>query len=252
MLTLARASSQYLQIDSTPVTGYPWTAAGWYRPSADILDDSTLLWIGDKDAAANYWRVMHNAFAGANTITFTARNTTAANAVTSTTLAAGVLGHWCAVAASATDRRVYLNGAGVGTNTTSQTPTVADRVAIGRSSDSTPTELADGDVGETCIWAGVALGVGEIAALAAGTHPLLIRSAAVAAYWPLWGLSSPERDYTAGFRDLTLNGAPAAAARQVPLGLMPPIGMPAGAVTAPPAPPAGSAGAGLLLTGVGG
>ena len=50
-------SSQYLEIDSTPITAAPFTVAAWARVASDAAGATnfTVAWIGDKDLTADYW-----------------------------------------------------------------------------------------------------------------------------------------------------------------------------------------------------
>jgi hypothetical protein len=51
----------------------------------------------------------------------------------------------------------------------------------------------------------VALSASDVAILAAGVCPLLVRPEALLAYWPLWGIYSPETDLVGGF-GMTVTG----------------------------------------------
>jgi len=63
----------------------------------------------------------------------------------------------------------------------------------------------DGLIAEVGIW-DVALTDAEIASLAKGFSPLLVRPQNLKGYWPLWGTGSPERDYSGLGSHATVTG----------------------------------------------
>jgi len=73
------------------------------------------------------------------------------------------------------------------------------------------TNYGDGRGAEAAIWK-EALSAKEVAALAAGANPQFVRPVELRFYAPLFGLHSPELDWSAGKRPMTLNNSPAAAA----------------------------------------
>jgi hypothetical protein len=107
--------------------------------------------------------------------------------------------HIAAVFAAVDDRRVYLNGGNkVTDDATSKTPAGIDTTSIGRRSTSAPALYASGRIAEAAIY-NAALTDDEIAELAAGASPLLVRPDALVAYWPLVGRDYPEPDLVGGF-----------------------------------------------------
>ena len=104
-----------------------------------------------------------------------------ASATAGTALGTGTWAHAAAVYVSTASRFAYKNGV-VGTeNTTSLTPTTIDGVRLGAQ---VGTNFMDGTLAEVGIW-NVALDAGEIAALAKGFSPQLIRPASLIHYYPL-------------------------------------------------------------------
>lgn len=73
----------------------------------------------------------------------------------------------------------------------------------------------DGLIAEVAIW-NIALNASEIAALARGVSPLLIRRQNLQGYWPIWGVGSPERDYSGKGGHGTVTGT-LTAARHAPV-----------------------------------
>ena len=109
------------------------------------------------------------------------------------TVTAGTWFHAAGVWSATNSRVAYLNGSAGTTDTTSVTPVTVDRTSIGALERLSPTGYLDGVVAEAAIWS-VALTTDEIVALAAGANPRRIRAHGLGAYWPLWGVASPEVD----------------------------------------------------------
>ena len=126
------------------------------------------------------------------------------SAVTSTNAPLNQWSHVAGVIASTTSRAAYLNGGSKGTNTTSVAPAGMNRVRVGLSStDGAPF---DGRIAEFAIW-NVDLTDAEVAALATGINPMGVRRGSLVGYWPLWGVDSPEPDYTGSGRSLVNTGS---------------------------------------------
>jgi hypothetical protein len=186
--TFAAASSQATYYDNgSDIGSYPSTVAAWFYPSspatnADILTivnaSSDSIWIGLalSPAAASYTNNAWN--------------------------------HAAVVLTSSTSRTVYLNGGNSATDTTAQNwPSGAQRFAIGALLRISQTQFFEGRIGEVSWW-NVALSTDEIAALAAGAHPLSVRRASIINYWPLYGVSSPEPDISGALQTQTLYNGP--------------------------------------------
>lgn len=104
---------------------------------------------------------------------------------------------------------IYLNGAQDGqanwpTGTQGNLPNNTDAVYIGNQPTAT-TNAPDGRIAWACAW-NVVLNANEIAALARGVNPLLMRPDALQFCLPLDGFDTPERDYTRNARTGTVTG----------------------------------------------
>ena len=155
---------------------------------------------------------------------------------TTTGYTTGVWYHACAVGISATSRDVYLNGGSKGSNTTSSTPSGLDTTSLGVSTRNTTVNVYDGRIAEAAIW-NVALNADEVLALANRVSPQRVRPASLLAYWPLYGIGSPEPDCGSNSTryNMTVTGATQFAHAPV----MPPFGVLgdwSGAFTAAAAP----------------
>ena len=113
--------------------------------------------------------------------------------------------HAAAVFASTTSRTIYLDGVAGTTDTTSIAAATPGETGIGFYNPSTGNaQFMSGLIGEAAVWS-ASLDQGEITALAAGMSPRMVRPGALAAYWPLLGVFSPEIDVRAS-QGLTLTG----------------------------------------------
>jgi hypothetical protein len=201
------ASSQFLQHAAGIATAVPVSMACWFRVTG-VAAAQTLMSLQNSAAIQNrdcfYLGV-------ATDSTVNARESSAAGsgvASTSTTVSLDTWSHACGVFATDADRRVYLNGGGKGTNTTSRTPASINRTSIGRNGSSSAGAAQDyvgGRIAEAAMWS-VALTDADAACLALGFSPLLIRPESLIAYWPLIGRHSTEIDVVGGF-GMTVTGA---------------------------------------------
>ena len=197
------ATPDFLRSSSAVATAAPFTVAGWFRsPGTGVT--TTLWWMGNKSSNLETWLLYaHNSAA----VRFRSVSTSTASIAidTTNTYTANTWHHACAVEASATDHRVFLDGAGKATSSTSTVPAGVDRTTLGYADDSSPSTGYDGMLGHWTMW-DVALTDDEVATLAAGVSPFTVRPGNIVAYWPANG-RSPEPDIVGAF-DLTLGGSP--------------------------------------------
>ena len=202
-----RASSQYLEHAAAVVTAYPVTLASWFRSDDATVGQSIL---GVFNSTLDAWfRIEIRGDVAGDPVRIECVNVSNANAATSTGYSANTWHHACGVVASATSRTAYIDGGSAVTDTTNQavpggldTTAIARRVRAGGLNDF----YFSGNIAESAIWS-AALDAGEIAALAKGFSPLLIRPQSLAAYWPLGGNDSPELDRWKSRFDMTVTGA---------------------------------------------
>lgn len=206
-LQFVAGSSEYLSVASAPVTGFPCTLACWFNP-ANITAAHPLLGVYDGGGSlidAIYLIASGNA-AGDPLRASVAQNGSFGEAGSSTGFSASTWQHACGVFTASNSRDVYLNGGSKGSNTTNLTPSGIANTFIGRYRNNASNAYASASVAEAAIW-NVALTESEIAALAAGYSPLMIRPDALVAYWPVVGKNSPETDMV-GEYNLALSGTP--------------------------------------------
>lgn len=206
------ASTEYLEVNSTPVVAAPFTMACWFN-SDSIAAGQTLLFVGDKDVANEFWDLQLRGDVVGDPLRFE-RTTSAGtvNADTTTGYSANTWQHACAVEASATDARVFLNGTNKGTNTTSRAPAGSDRLSIGRRGSSVPTLYMSNHIAEVAIY-NIALSDAEVALLALGASPLFVHPEALVFYLPMIALGGggTQLDWVGG-RTMTETNTPASAA----------------------------------------
>lgn len=232
----------YLFNDATPdslrydtgtiINAYPFTMSAWSRPDAAVAGE--LLGIGDKDASIANVNLLH-LDTGAGDIFHHTYGSGNAFAITTNTSSLNVWSHivGTVVDSGATrDLISILNGDTANKGTDSGTPgtfTGNDSIWVGRALDTTPSAPYSGYIAEVAIW-NVELNADELAALALGYSPLLIRPGSLIFYAPLHNntidLLNPGRTVTTG-------GSPTASP-----GVHPPMIYPAH-VQVPVATPAG-------------
>lgn len=187
---------------AAPVTAVPLTLACWFNPTA-VTQSDVLIAITDGSSNNTFRLEAGGAVAGDPVRAITRAAASQANADTSTSISAGSWQHGCAVFSAINARAAYLNGGGKGTNVTSRTPTGINATSLGMEGAS--FEPYTGLIAEAAVW-DAALTDAEVAILALGVSPLLVRPASLVAYWPLIGRNSPENDRVGTF-PLTVTGA---------------------------------------------
>lgn len=184
---------QYLNYTGTVVTATPMTLACWAHIHA--TGEITLMGVGRTINGTHVWELRAESVGGAAPAikAYTQGSTLGSQAVSSAGPALNTWAHACAVFASSTDRRAFLNGGNKGTNATSRTPSSPTVIRIGAYCYLSGTKWGDAAVAEAGIW-NVALGDDEVAMLALGVRPTMVRPQSLVAYWPLIGRCSPEVD----------------------------------------------------------
>lgn len=197
----------YFRTTSTPTPGAPFSISVWFN-SDDGTINQIIVAIADSADSDHFWRIVALGTAGDNQIAWRVRGGPMPAQEASTSPAGYTVGTWhhaCAVEASATDRRILLDGGNKGTNTTSRTPSGANRVAVGFRASGVADPFS-GKIGQVCLY-NIALSDAECATLAAGFSCLSVRRDRLSFFAPLNGGQSPEAEIM-GNRNLTITGAP--------------------------------------------
>lgn len=180
-----RASSQYLESSSSPVSSYPATMSCWFNTTNTTtnqymmsvckngaIDSMRLAYYGSTDDKV-YMECYDSA--GGNY-----------GAVSTSAYSSG-WAHACGVVTSATSRQAWLNGSSAGVNTSSVVVSGCDRLLAGARRNNVGVSIYwDGMLAELGWW-NVALSASEIASLSSGVSPLFIRPGSLVTYLPLIG-----------------------------------------------------------------
>jgi len=192
------ASQELLYNLSAPVTGQPLTLAAWINPDDIVSADSkVILSLADTVSENNRYII----YLSSDDLRFYAQN--AAGSDQANYLNVLTADTWQHVAATdnGTNIQIYHNGS-AGTQDTSRAPDSIDAVSIGGQKAASESRWHSGGIAEAAIW-NVALTTDEIAVLAEGVSPLLVRPESLVAYWPLLG---NDRDWFGRYNMLSING----------------------------------------------
>lgn len=181
----------------------PFTMATWFKRGA-ISSTQYLLNTCTQGSTNHSHRLVFNS---ANLLTASSTDTATSASSGHTITDTASWHHAAGVWASATSRQCYLDGTADTVNTTSRTPSGIDRFKVG--AGGSEAQVFNGLIAHSAVW-GVALTADEIASLAAGLSPLLIRPASLVAYWPYLGRDSTEIDIIGRYA-LAVTGAAASA-----------------------------------------
>jgi hypothetical protein len=196
-----RASSQYVNTAMSGLSATSLTVAIWVYP--DSLP-----------AAAWACCAGGNGYFGIVTIGTAVRaqcdNTTSSASIAESATGVMSTGSWqhlCAVFTNnAPTVRIYHNGTLVASASPGDLPSFdTANHSAGRSPIGT-ANYWDGKLAEHALWRTM-LTTDEIAALARGVPPTVIRPINLELYWPLWGVASPEPDLSGHSLNGTVTGA---------------------------------------------
>jgi len=209
------AQSEYLKAASIGVSSLPYSMAAWIYPD-DVSIGGYILSIGDSSNEQNYAGIAFSGNLAGDPVTALSRDSaTLPSYAQSTAGAGGVANTWyhaAGVFAALNSRAAYFNGGSKGTNSTTRIPTGLDSTFVSSAARSTPATFFSGRVAEVGLW-NAALTDAEVASLAAGLCPLLVRPDALVGYWPLGGVydaDSGDHD-VAGAAPLTAYNTPSTA-----------------------------------------
>lgn len=183
-----RCSSNSLTVTPAAaiVTAPPFSFACWFMVN-DVTNPHGLFWVFQTAVGTEYFDVTVAGNVAGDPLQARARSvsTGSSDARTTTPVLANVWMHATAVFASTTDRRVYLNGGGVGSSTTLNTPLLLDG-----------TQLATGGIAALAgllawpaVW-NLELTTRDIAQLAARAPPNEVKPENRVAFWDWTGSQS--------------------------------------------------------------
>ena len=180
--TFIVASSQYLSVPSAVVSSAPFTISVWFYRTEEAAS-RFLFDIGVNGSANNRWSLETTGNGeGYNKVRFTSRDTTSATVVTDQDWSLNTWHHACVIEAASDDRSVYLDAQSPDTDTGSRSPSGVNETYIALRHAG--VGFYEGYLADAALWS-AALTDDEVALLAKGISPLLIRQDARVAYWPL-------------------------------------------------------------------
>lgn len=176
-------ATQYITVPA-PLTGAPFSMGCWFNTNDDTIVQC-LMSLADTATANNYHLLLAYGTIGGDPLRFEVLATAAESiSVTGTGFTANTWHHACAVKAAADDHAVFIDGGSKGTDATSSTPAGVDTLGIGARVLSGVGVPMSGFIAEAAVW-NVALSDAEVAILAEGYSPLLVRPQNLVFYAPL-------------------------------------------------------------------
>jgi len=199
------ANNEYLEIGSIIVDEFPLTLAAWIY-SNDATTCQSVISIS-ASIAADFFRLSLRGDIEGDPVRFECKNGGYDSATSTAGYSVNTWHHVCGIETNATSRAVFLDGGNKGVNANAGVPAGLDTTSIGRlllgAGDT--NERISGRIAEAAIW-NVALTDDEVTAQAGGVSPTRIRPESLVAYWPLYGVGSPEPDYRGTYNLTLVNG----------------------------------------------
>jgi hypothetical protein len=178
------AIPEYLSA-TPPVTAAPFTMSCWfYSDSATVRQP--LIGFRDASDGSRVINLEAGGSVGGDPVTLFRRAGSAESLNTTTGYTVSTWHHACASLAASTDASVYIDGGSKSTSTATFAPAGIDTFEIGEGNEAA---AMSGRIAEVAIW-NVALNDAEVAALAFGNSPLLIRFSSLVFYLPMFGLGT--------------------------------------------------------------
>jgi hypothetical protein len=183
-----------LQFSGAVLSAMPLTMACWFNQSALATDE--MIAMSDGTTSNRYELSLVSTGKVRSQVQGTVTTTSA-------TYTANAWHHAAAVFAATNSRAVYLDGGNKVSSTTSAgSPAGLNLTQLGTGPG---LSFYAGILAEVALW-NVALTDQEINCLAMGVRPNRVRSGNIIAYWPLFGLNSPDVDYSGSKQNLTVTG----------------------------------------------
>lgn len=170
-------TSARIHISSAVVSATPYTMACWFR-TTNMTQIGCLLSLSSP--TAGYSTIFFRGDVAGDPIDILAEGPGQAVSRSTTGCTSGKWHHACGVFTSATSRTVYLDGGSSATNTSPITHTL-NQTEIGAWRSSL---WFSGDIAEVGIW-NIDLTAAEVASLAKGVSPALVRPQSLVTYLPL-------------------------------------------------------------------
>jgi hypothetical protein len=177
-------TDDYIEAASAVLTAAPLTLACWFN-SDSATANQTLISITNAGGQERFILQAGGAQTGDPVRAITVAGNNGSSADSATGYSANTWHHAAAVFASTTSRTAYIDGVGGTAETTSRTPGTLTATRIGVTvAGGNRAQYMNGRLAEVAAW-NVALDAAELAALAKGFRPSLIRPASLRLYVPL-------------------------------------------------------------------
>lgn len=186
-------NADLLSTASAVVTGPPFTVSLWYNGNTSTAERRLFALDTGDAVTSEQWCVM--LLATTSLATWRARSGGTNQDAQSIAPTVGTWQHFCGIEESATSRAMFVDGGNKATNLISKSPTGVTTTCIGNRS--ALNSNADGLVSHVAVW-DVVLTDAEVARLAGGANPQVIRPASLIYYKPLTIIPS----------DMTVAGTP--------------------------------------------
>jgi len=178
-------TDDYIEATSAVLTAAPLTLACWFNSDSTTVNQALLSLSSANGQNRFILQAAGGAVSGDPVRAITTAANTSSNADSLTSYTANTWHHAAATFESTTHRRAFIDGVGGTAETTLRSPTTINSTRIGHTIVSSARgQFTNGRIAEACIW-NVALDDAEIASLADGYRPSLIRPSAIVFYVPL-------------------------------------------------------------------
>jgi len=200
-------STQYLMATGAPISGPPFTFAGWVNTD-DVTHDSMIVSCGNSGGGDYFGLYVAGATAG-DPINMITRGVAAGYAASSTSgVTANTWHHAVGQVVSATEYYAYIDGANRGSNNQNAGAITVNRTSIGVSADNTPYAYCSGAIAEPVIY-DCLLSYWAIRALARGVPPWMIYPNHWLGFWlPMGHAYRSDRDFSRNRIHMTAYNAP--------------------------------------------
>lgn len=167
---------------ATPILNTPLSVAAWFKPDGDWTGDGEIIGIANNEVDTSQLLQMY-----LSTDTFLkciTRGTTIRTAASTTPVKFGQWNHGVAIVNTLSDRSIYLNGGGLGTDTSASTPSEQKILFVGRHMRLNPGSPFKGSIAHTAVW-NIALTATDVENLNNGVLPSHVQSGNLVWYEPL-------------------------------------------------------------------
>lgn len=196
-------------VSAIDITGTALTVAAWIYPDAIVAGGGVCTKSSNTVTGIQWMLYVDNN--GGGRILFLIGDSGGLDSVSYNTVYSGAWHHFAGVknGTGAGALKLYYDGVAAASASSSKSiQNTAYSCVIGNRS--TNDQPFDGKIGEVAIWS-VALSDAELAALAKGVSPRLIRPGSLNGYWPLWGVAYPEPDLSGNVNNASQTGTVGAA-----------------------------------------